>query len=644
MTILQHCRRLLLTSFDAVLIALSLVTAMFIRFEFSLPRAVLPLVVQGLAIALVPKLLAMHFYGLNRGAWRHTGIPELYRLAWANAIGSVIFTGATLWFVGLSFPRSVYCIDLLICFLVTCGARVCVRLFLERKKRPLTADNRRVLIYGAGTAGRTLLKEIRSNPTLNYQVVGFLDDDTRKTGVNILGTVVLGRGRDAARIIDRAKRKRMPVHEIVIAMPSASGIEMHNALANCRSAGLPCKTIPGVGDLLSGQVLTQQIRNVKVDDLLGRQPVHLDTGLVRAAVEGQNVMVTGGGGSIGSELCRQIASFGPRKLVIFEQSEPSLFYIHQELTRKYPRMNIVPSIGDIKDYGVVTRVIRTHEIESIFHAAAYKHVPMMEAHLLEAVKNNILGTGNVARAAYYNHVSQFLMISSDKAVNPTNIMGLTKRVAELIVTAMPLPSEGGPTKFCSVRFGNVLGSSGSVVPMFEAQIAAGGPVTVTHPEMRRFFMTVREAVQLVLQASTMGKGSEVFVLDMGEPVKIVELARNMIRLAGREPDVDVEIRFVGIRPGEKLYEEVLVDGENIMPTYHKKIRIFAGGRKSANAMENWLSKVEKLVADEDEGGIVTALSQLVPEYLPSSYWSELIQPASEVAAAPRLKASAAGIQ
>jgi FlaA1/EpsC-like NDP-sugar epimerase len=330
--------------------------------------------------------------------------------------------------------------------------------------------------------------------------------------------------------------------------------------------------------------------------------------------------------------------------VIFEQSEAALFVIHQELIRKYPRLDIVPSVGDIKEYSVVTKVIRTHRIESIFHAAAYKHVPMMEMHLLEAVKNNVLGTGNVARAAYYNQVSQFLMISSDKAVNPTNIMGLTKRVAELIVTAMPLPAEGGATKFCSVRFGNVLGSSGSVVPMFEQQIAAGGPVTVTHPEMRRFFMTVREAVQLVLQASTMGKGSEVFVLDMGEPVKIVELARNMIRLAGREPDVDVEIRFVGIRPGEKLYEEVLVGGENIMPTYHKKIRIFSGARKSANVMENWLSKLEKLIADEDEAGIVTALSQLVPEYQPSAQWADLIQPVRQLSAPVALKASAAGIQ
>ena len=637
-------RRLLITLMHAVLVELSLAAALLLRFEFSLSKDELPLLWQGLTVVLLPKLLAFYLVRSDRGSWRYAGVPELYRLAIANAVGSAAFALSALWFIGPAFPRSVYCIDFLICFLATSVAQMSVRLYIEIRQKPSHSSSKRVLIYGAGAAGRILWREIRSNPALQYQVIGFLDDDANKAGMNILGTIVLGRGRDAAIILDRFKKKRAAIHEIIIAMPSASGVQMRNAVANCRSAGVLCRTIPGVGELLASQVLTQQIRNVKVEDLLGRQPVQLDAGLVRSSMEGQSVMVTGGGGSIGSELCRQVASFGPAKLVIFEQSEAALYTIHQELIRTHPNVAVIPSLGDIKDYSVLAKAIRQNGIRSIFHAAAYKHVPMMEMHLLQAVKNNILGTRNLARAAYYNQVSQVLMISSDKAVNPTNIMGLTKRVAELTVSAMPLPSEGSATKFCSVRFGNVLGSSGSVVPMFERQIATGGPVTVTHPDMQRYFMTVREAVQLVLQASTMGNGSEVFVLDMGEPVKIVELARNMIRLAGREPGVDIEIRFTGVRPGEKLYEELLLGGENILPTNHKKIRTFSGPRKSAAVMENWIAELEKLAADEDESAIVTALAELVPEYQPSVQWLERIQPASESAGRPQLAARVAGVR
>ncbi len=469
------------------------------------------------------------------------------------------------------------------------------------------------------------MQEVRSNPSLQYKVLGFLDDDPKKGGFNIMGAIVLGRGRDAAAIVDRFRKKNVHVDEIVIAMPSASGVAMHQAVANCKAAGVVCKTIPGVSDILTGEVLVRQIRNVKVEDLLGRKPVQLDETLVRASVEGQCVMITGGAGSVGSELCRQIASFAPAKLLIFEMSEAALFHMHRELTLKFPKLCTIPIVGDVKDESSVERAIRHHGVQSIFHAAAYKHVPLMETHLLEAVKNNILGTSTVAKAALYNRVSQFVMISSDKAVNPTSIMGLTKRVAELVVSTLPLPAEGARTKFLSVRFGNVLGSSGSVVPLFEEQIASGGPVTVTHPEMRRYFMTTREAVQLVLQASTMGKGSEVFVLDMGEPVPIVELARNMIRLAGKEPGVDVEIRFVGVRPGEKLFEEVLLDGENILPTYHEKIRIFCGPRKSHIMIENWLVELEALVAAEDDAGVLSHLVELVPEYQPPEQWVDLVR-------------------
>jgi FlaA1/EpsC-like NDP-sugar epimerase len=387
-----------------------------------------------------------------------------------------------------------------------------------------------------------------------------------------------------------------------------------------------------MGELLSGKVLTSQIRDVSLEDLLGRDPIRLDETLIRTSLEGRSVMVTGGGGSIGSELCRQVAAFEPSRLVIFERAESDLFRIHLELAAKFPKLEIVQQIGDIRELASVQQAIERYEVQSIFHAAAYKHVPMMEEHLLEAIRNNILGTNNVVQAACRAGVSDFLMISSDKAVNPTNIMGLTKRVAELIVSSLPTPAEGATTKCVSVRFGNVLGSNGSVVPLFRQQIAAGGPVTVTHPDMRRYFMTIREAVQLVLQASTMGKGSEIFVLDMGEPVSIVSLARNMIRLSGHEPDVDIEIRFTGLRPGEKLFEELALEGEDHVPTYHQKIKIFRGSRNDAAAMDVWIAELERLAAEGAEAAIIAHLKSLVPEYTPMGRWRRVL----EEAAAPEL--------
>ncbi|MCU1258363.1 MAG: polysaccharide biosynthesis protein CapD, partial [Bryobacterales bacterium] len=354
----------------------------------------------------------------------------------------------------------------------------------------------------------------------------------------------------------------------------------------------------------------------------------LDESQIRETIRGRTVMVTGAAGSIGSELCRQVARFGPKLLVAFEQAESDLFRIDNELTLNFPGLAVIPQVGDIRDYVRVQEVIRAFHVDSIFHAAAYKHVPMMENHVMEAVKNNIIGTRNVVCAAAQNNVARFLMISSDKAVNPTNIMGATKRVAELIVSAFPLEGDGGKTKCVSVRFGNVLGSNGSVIPVFREQIARGGPVTVTHPDMRRYFMTIPEAVQLVLQASIMGKGSEIFVLDMGEPVRIVDLARNMIRLSGHEPDGDIEIRYTGLRPGEKLFEELSTKDEHIQSTYHEKIKIFAGRRLRAKDVETWISELEALLLARDEPSIVEHIRELVPEYGPSE---EQRRPAAELA-------------
>jgi FlaA1/EpsC-like NDP-sugar epimerase len=620
-------RRCVLRLFLGMVIASSLVTAFLLRFEYAIPRAELANLRGGLAIALGLKLVVFYFSRAERGGWRYSGIADLYQLLRANLIASAGFTIGTLAVYGGAFPRSVYCIDFLLCFLAMAAARVGVRMYYESAQAPsATAPTKNVLVYGAGSAAMALLREIRSNPAIGWQVRGLVDDDPRKAGLTLMGIPVVGCGRQVSLIVDRFRRRHVRIDQIVVAMPSVSGRKLTEALANCRSAGLPCKTVPGVAALLTGGVSISQVRDVSTDDLLGRKPVRLDEELIRRSIEGNVVMVTGGGGSIGSELCRQLASFRPARLIVFERSESDLFAIDRELRASYAGVKVEQVVGDIREYASVERAIRTWRVTSIFHAAAYKHVPVMESHVLEAVKNNVLGTRNVVKAAIKNGVKNFLMISSDKAVNPTNVMGLTKRVAELLVSARPNPGEGSQTKFVSVRFGNVLGSNGSVVPLFRQQIAAGGPVTVTHPEMRRYFMTIAEAVQLVLQASTMSKGSEIFVLDMGEPVPIVNLAREMIRLSGYEPDVDIEIRFTGTRPGEKLFEELVLDGELMLPTYHEKIRIFQGARLNAEVMERWLEDVERAVAREDELGLLRRMKELVPEYQPVGNWRESLAP------------------
>jgi FlaA1/EpsC-like NDP-sugar epimerase len=608
-----------------ILAAASVTLAFVLRFEYTIPASQSTLLWKGILIAAAARLVVFRAAGIDRGGWRYSSLPDVYKLLLATAAGSVLWSGIAIVLLGPEFPRSIYGIEFVLCFVATAGARFVVRSYYEshgilRRKE----NSRRILIYGAGAAGYTLLKEIRANSSLGYQVVGFLDDDPHRHAHNLLGIPVLGSGRNVPVIVERYRRRGAPIDEVVIAMPSASGPAMNEALSNCRSAGVLCKTIPGVGELLTGRVLTSQIRDVSVEDLLGRDPIRLDQTLIRTSLEGRSVMVTGGGGSIGSELCRQVAAFQPSRLVIFERAESDLYRIHLELSGKFPNLEIVQQIGDIRELASVEQAIEHHGVQSIFHAAAYKHVPMMEAHLVEAVRNNVLGTYNVVSAAFAYGVSDFLMISSDKAVNPTNIMGLTKRVAELIVSSLPTPGEGATTKCVSVRFGNVLGSNGSVVPLFRQQIAAGGPVTVTHPDMRRYFMTIREAVQLVLQASTMGKGSEVFVLDMGEPVAIVSLARNMIRLSGHQPDVDIEIRFTGLRPGEKLFEELALEGESHLPTYHQKIKIFRGARNEASAMEMWVGELERLARLGAETAIIAHLKSLVPEYHAMGQWRDAL--------------------
>ena len=614
---IRSVRVLLITLFHLVVIVISLTLAFWLRYDFVLAGLDTELLLSGLAVAVPVKLLVFFLGALHKGWWRYAGLSDLVRVFLVNLAASLLTTAGIVFRVSPEFPDSVFAIDFLLCFLICAGARFSVRLYNETLRAEFASEGRPVLIYGAGSAGRTLLREIRANPGLGYQVIGFVDDNPALVSTRIMDVPVLGSGRGIASIVDRYRSRGQNIDELIIAMPSASGRQMREAHANCRAAGLLCKTIPGIGDLLRGNYLTAQLRNISLEDLLGREPIRLDEERIQGSIEGRSILITGAAGSIGSELGRQTARFRPARLVLLDQAESDLFRIEQELRHLHPGLDIVPVVADIRDLRSLEKTILTHSIQSIYHAAAYKHVPMMELHVVEAVRNNVIGTWNLVQAARKHKVSNFLMISSDKAVNPTSVMGATKRVAELIVAA-EANGRGAGTRFVSVRFGNVLGSNGSVVPTFQAQIAAGGPVTVTHPEVRRYFMSLREAVLLVLQASTMGKKTEIFVLDMGEPIRILDLAHNMIRLAGLVPDDDIEVRITGLRPGEKLYEEIMLDDENVMPTYHDKIRIFTGQTLEPEQLSRSIELLQLLIDEGDSEKIRGLLASLVPEYKPES--------------------------
>ena len=465
-----------------------------------------------------------------------------------------------------------------------------------------------MFLYGAGHGGMTLLRELRSEASTEYHVCGFIDDAQNKQGQEFQGIPVLGAGMNLTKLASEHK-----VEEVLIAIPSASGEEMTQILSHCRTGGLPSRTVPSLMEVIQKGQRGAQLREIVVEDLLGRGPVNLDEEEIGNCVRGKMMLVTGAGGSIGSELCRQLARFGARTVVGVDVAETALFHLDSELKSAFPSVRFCPELGNVQSKARIDELLQQYSPETIYHAAAYKHVPMAEGHLFEAVENNILGTYNVALAAERNGVKRFVMISTDKAVRPTNLMGATKRVAELTCRSL----QGRTTKYVSVRFGNVLGSNGSVVPIFLKQIAAGGPVTVTHPNMKRFFMTIPEAVQLVLQAASFGKGGEIFVLDMGEQVKIVDLAHKLILLSGLRPDVDIPIIFSSPRAGEKLYEELSLQYEDLRPTHHEKIRIFDGLVLSADQIAVHMERLETMCRFRMGNELIWAIRDIVPEYLPS---------------------------
>ncbi len=607
------------------LVAGSGIAAFLLRFEFRIPANEWAHLRYGLAAWLVCKSLAFRWFGLDRGWWRFVSVEDLARLGLANLSGSAAAAVLIQALAPAGFPRSIYILDLVLCFLAVSGARVAVRVLCENITRAGPRQPaKRVAIYGAGEAGVMLLREIRSNPRLGLSVRGFLDDSPSKAGTRIQGVPVLGGGERLKEIA-----AQHDIAEVLIAIPSATGVQMTGILEHCRRAGVAFRTIPGLGELIENGGLVRQMRDVSVEDLLGRNPVRLDESAIRAHLEGRVVLVTGAAGSIGAEICRQIARFQPSAIVGLEIAETPLFELERRMRQAFPNAAFHPEIGSIQNQARLREVFARYRPQVVYHAAAYKHVPVMEEHVFEAVENNIFGTYNVAAIGTQYGVSQFVLISTDKAVRPTSVMGVTKRVAELVA----LSFEDGGARCVAVRFGNVLGSSGSVVPLFKEQIAAGGPITVTHPEMRRYFMTIPEAVQLVLQAAAMGKGGEIFLLDMGRPMKIVDLARNMILLSGLRPDEDIKIVFTGPRPGEKLYEELSTFEEETVPTFHEKIRIFTSDGLPRARVSALLSELRRIAEARDLGRLVLLFKEMVPEYNPSRHVLERIVPPARAAAA-----------
>jgi len=605
---------------DVFLLLLAHYFAYYIRFDGVFENDEIINLLKVLPWMIPFKILALFYFDLYKGMWRYTGIYDLI-----NLIKAVTFSSVAVVFVLLisvhfiGFSRGVFVIDFLLTILLLGGFRMSIRLIFSGRegekltlfKRP-SEKTKKVLIIGAGDAGEMLAREVRDNPYLDYDIVGFIDDNPHKVGRAIHGISILG-------TLDEMKRIAISsqADEIVIAMPSSAATDIRRAVNFCESTGLTYKTLPGLGELIEGRVSVSAIREVRYEDLLGRKPVELEMEEIGKYLSGARVMVTGGAGSIGSELCRQIAPFRPEKLIIVDRNESGLYETEMDFLSNYPELKLVPVLGPVQTRDLMEKVFREHHPQVVFHAAAYKHVPMMEMHPWEAVYNNILGTQTVLDLCRGNGVDRYVLVSTDKAVRPTNVMGASKRVAELLTQGCAREYN---VRCLAVRFGNVVGSIGSVVPFFQKQIEKGGPVTVTHPDVTRYFMTIPEASRLILQAGAMGRGSEIFILKMGTPVRIADMARDMITLSGFEPDEDIEIKYVGMRPGEKLFEELITEGEGIQPTRHDEIMVLQPGECiSLEDLDRHIDLLVKLADTGDGEGIRAELKRLVPEYEP---WEE----------------------
>ena len=625
---------------DAVIVAVSWFLAFELRFDHGLPVYYDTLLRRTILLVVAIKLLVFLLFGFHRRWWRYVSVRDMWSAARGVVVASLV-ADVTVYLVSpvhnVRLPRSIAAMDLLITLALIAGARLLARTVMERPRGGFVARGKEVIVVGAGDAGRLVVQEMQRSRLLAYTPIGFVDDDERKRNTRILGVRVLGTVAELPRFVREYKPD-----EVLIAIPSASGETRRMVVEAAQASHVPVKTLPGLYELISGDVnLTRQIRPVQVEDVLGREQVEVDFESVSSYLKGQTVLVTGAGGSIGSELCRQIARVGPTRLILVDNAETALFDIERELVDERDFTAAVPKLVDVRNKKALRReVFEKYSPTIVFHAAAYKHVPLMETHPLESVRNNVVGTRIVAELSAEFNVGRFVLISTDKAVNPKTVMGQSKALCEWIVESFGHRRDV-PTSFAAVRFGNVLNSSGSVIPTFRRQIERGGPVTVTHPEMTRFFMTIPEAVSLVVQAGAIGGRGQVFVLDMGDPVRIVDLATNMVLLSGREPRMpgdeasgprDVRIVFTGSRPGEKIHEELWSDDESVGETEHPKIKRLSRAPVDPAWLTEQLRELEELAEAGDTLEVVAKLGSIVRQpkrEVPGATGSPAVLPRSE---------------
>jgi FlaA1/EpsC-like NDP-sugar epimerase len=607
-------RRLIILVCQTLLIVATYYFSFLLRFDGMLDPQARAGLLHTIGALIVIKVVCFYVFGLMSGWWRYAGFSDVWDIGKAALTASALFA-AFLRFVlpPMFFPRSVIAFDLVLTICALGGARFAVRAYREsvhRHSSSTAAFTRKgTLIVGAGQAGTAIVRELLNNPDLGYSPVGFVDDDLTKRGIKVHGVKVLGPASEMNRFVQHHHARC-----VLIAIPSATGRTIEQILEKCRESGVEVKILQPVSSRIDGSGLSL-MRTIKVEDLLGREPVRLEVAKIEKQLQGRVILITGAGGSIGAEISRQVAWFRPARLLLLDRAESALFEICTELASSAPDVNCLPVIADILDVGLLRDIFVQYRPNVVFHAAAYKHVPMMEQNCFQAITNNVFGTYNVALVARQYDVETFVLISTDKAVNPANVMGVTKRIAEMIVLAM----QSARKHFIAVRFGNVLGSNGSVVPIFRQQIERGGPVTVTHPDATRFLMTIPEAAQLVLQASTMAKpGGQIFMLKMGEPVRILNLAENMIRLSGLRPGRDIMVVFTGLRPGEKLIEELSRSDEGARSTSHDRIYVLESQTVSLEAIRRWLADVSALIESKNVDGLITKLKEMVPEYSPSA--------------------------
>jgi len=626
---LLRYRRPLILSAHIIAFAVSLMLSFLIVQNMQFRREWLSLYAPLLLFFLVIKLPVFGLFKQYRGWWRYVSISDLHGIVQASLVSTSLIV--VLWFTvgqiasirpylpsGMDRPAEGVCIaDMFATILILGGLRIIIRLYYEAFRTAEAGRLKRFLIVGAGNAGEALLREVVRMPVVQYHVIGFIDDDPVKQGTHIHGIPVLGTVDQLPKVCEERS-----IEEIAIAMPSANPLRLRRVIQVCEGTQIRFRTVPSITDIASGKFRVSQIRDVDINDLLGREAIQLDLDSIEAFSKDKTILVTGAGGSIGSEMCRQLCYFNPKLLVLIEQAENPLFYIERELRKRFPAVGIKTLVCNITDENRVDDIFEAYQPQVVIHAAAHKHVPLMELNPGEAIKNNVMGTQIVADAADGHGAAHFVMISTDKAVNPTSIMGCSKRIAEMYIQALSRTSK---THFVTVRFGNVLGSDGSVVPIFKKQIAEGGPVTITHPEMKRYFMTIPEASQLVLQAATMGKGGEIFVLDMGEPVRIQDLARELITLSGFRPGEDIEIVFTGPRAGEKLFEELSIEGEDMQRTRHPKIGIWKNIPMDYDKLRTGIDELLTVARCQFHEELAGKIKELVPEYTGMNVTHEKIQ-------------------